>query len=249
MAGVLFAKFDLDYADHPKIERLSDPAFRAHVSMILYARKYLTDGVIPERYAKRFGTEVLSELQTNDEATPSLARNDAGEYLLHGFLDLQDSKEKVAERRQVNAENGKKGGRPRKTRSLSKSPSEKKAEEEEEAETDTPPKGGGARKRGTRLPEPFMLTNEMREWAVAEVPTVDVEASTRKFVDYWRAETGQKATKLDWIATWRNWLRRDADNKKPNRLTPMERAAQTAAAGMRVAGMNITSLDPKEITA
>lgn len=136
MAGRLFAKIDLDYADHPKIERLSDAAFRAHVSMILYARKYLTDGIIPARYAKRFGFDALSELLTNDEATPSLAVTEAGDYLLHGFLDLQESKAKVAERSQVNAENGKRGGRPPKTQSLSESVSETKAETETETETD-----------------------------------------------------------------------------------------------------------------
>ena len=248
MAGKLFAKLDLDYADHPKIERLSDAAFRAHVSMILYARKYLTDGKIPARYANRFGSETLSELLTNDEATPSLVRVESGEYELHGFLDLQESRAKVAERSQINAENGKKGGRPPKTRSVYESVSETKAETEEETDTSSSTKKRGAAKRGTRIPEPFILTHEMREWAAVEVPTVDADASTRRFVDYWRAESGTKATKLDWIATWRNWLRRDADSKKPNRLTPTERAQQTAAAGRQVAGRQVTSLDPKEIT-
>jgi len=247
MAGILFAKLDLDYADHPKIERLSDAAFRAHVSMILYARKYLTDGKIPARYAKRFGSETLSELLTNDEATPSLVRVESGDYELHGFLDLQESRAKVEKRSQANAENGKKGGRPPKTQSLSESVSETKAEIEIERDTSSSTKKRGAAKRGTRIPEPFMLTTEMRQWAVEEVPNVDADASTRRFVDYWRAESGAKATKIDWIATWRNWLRRDADNRKPNRLTPTERAQQTAAAGRQVAGRNITSLGTKEL--
>jgi hypothetical protein len=104
-----------------------------------------------------------------------------------------------------------------------------------------------ARTRGTRIPEPFMLTNDMREWAHREVPTVDVDASTRKFVDHWRAKAGRDATKVDWIATWRNWLRRDAENTT-RRLTPTQRAQQTAAAGRAVAGRQITSLEPKEIT-
>jgi len=34
------------------------------------------------------------------------------------------------------------------------------------------------------------------------------------FHDYWVAQTGQKAIKADWIATWRNWLRRDFGNGK-----------------------------------
>lgn len=69
----------------------------------------------------------------------------------------------------------------------------------------------GAAKRGTRLPEPFMLTAEMRQWAVGEAPSVDVDASTKKFVDYWRAVPGAKGVKIDWIATWRNWVRKQQD--------------------------------------
>lgn len=64
------------------------------------------------------------------------------------------------------------------------------------------------RKRGTRIPEPFMLTAEMKAWAVSDVPGLDVTAHTREFVDYWRAESGAKATKVDWLATWRNWMRK-----------------------------------------
>ena len=30
------------------------------------------------------------------------------------------------------------------------------------------------------------------------------------FTDYWNAKTGQDATKRDWDATWRNWIRRAA---------------------------------------
>lgn len=56
------------------------------------------------------------------------------------------------------------------------------------------------------------MTKAMREWAAAEVPRVDVDRSTRQFVDYWRAASGAKATKRDWIAAWRFWLRRDAES-------------------------------------
>lgn len=72
----------------------------------------------------------------------------------------------------------------------------------------TTPKGVD---RATRIPEPFIVTPEMRQWAVKEVPGVDVDKATRKFVDYWRAKSGKDAVKRDWVATWRNWLRRDAE--------------------------------------
>lgn len=68
-----------------------------------------------------------------------------------------------------------------------------------------------ATKKGTRIPEPFFVTAEMRQWAAEEVPSVDVSCETRKFCDYWRATPGAKGVKLDWVATWRNWLRSAAE--------------------------------------
>ena len=61
--------------------------------------------------------------------------------------------------------------------------------------------------RGTRLPEKFYVTKEMHEWHAVNTPSVDVRAETLKFVDYWRAMPGQRGVKLDWLATWRNWMR------------------------------------------
>lgn len=68
----------------------------------------------------------------------------------------------------------------------------------------------GSRKRSTRIPEPFMVTAEMKAWAAQEVPGVDLVAHTREFVDYWRGKSGKDATKADWVATWRNWIRKAA---------------------------------------
>ena len=60
--------------------------------------------------------------------------------------------------------------------------------------------------RGTRIPDPFLLTAAMREWATDRVPNIDLTTETEKFVNYYRALAGAKATKIDWIATWRNWM-------------------------------------------
>jgi hypothetical protein len=63
--------------------------------------------------------------------------------------------------------------------------------------------------RGTRIPDPFMLTPSMRTWAEEEQlsPIVDLNRETKKFVDYYRGVAGQKGLKRDWTATWRNWIR------------------------------------------
>lgn len=105
-----FARLSLDYADHPKIAGLSDAAFRAHVEMILYSRKYLTDGVIAKQIAKRLLPHVLDELLSNDDEAPSLVALDNGDYLLHGFCDMQETKAEVEAKRLVRAAAGRKGG-------------------------------------------------------------------------------------------------------------------------------------------
>lgn len=69
--------------------------------------------------------------------------------------------------------------------------------------------GGGegkSRKRPTRCPPQFEVSTEMARWAAdAGLPADRVIPETEKFLDYWRGNGG---TKLDWDATWRNWIRK-----------------------------------------
>lgn len=69
-------------------------------------------------------------------------------------------------------------------------------------------------KRGTRLPDDFTVTSEMRDWATAETPLVNIPDATNRFIDYWGAIPGQRGTKLDWTKTWRNWLRKDQEDQE-----------------------------------
>lgn len=63
-----------------------------------------------------------------------------------------------------------------------------------------------SKKKGRRLPDPFLLTAEMRQWAKERRPEIDPALETEKFANYWRAKTGKDATKLDWRLTWNNWI-------------------------------------------
>ena len=62
-------------------------------------------------------------------------------------------------------------------------------------------------KRGSRLSQDFCLPNEWNSWARNERPDLNVLQTFDKFKDYWIAQAGQKGVKLDWFATWRNWVR------------------------------------------
>lgn len=61
-------------------------------------------------------------------------------------------------------------------------------------------------KRGTRLPADWYPSPELIAWAKAEAPHVDGQRESEKFRNHWLAKAGQGATKLDWSATWRNWI-------------------------------------------
>ena len=100
-----------------------------------------------------------------------------------------------------------------------------------------------ARKRATRIPDNFTPSPEVIEAMRAECPRVDLEAENRKFVDYWTAKAGKDATKLDWDATWRNWIRRAKDSNVaqfPSRQSASERAQahlDTVAEAERLMGL------------
>src|SRR6186713_408890 len=70
------------------------------------------------------------------------------------------------------------------------------------------------RPRAMRIPIPFEVDDAMVEWADTELPRFDWERETPKFVDYWKAKSGAQATKVDWPATWRNWMRRASEGMR-----------------------------------
>lgn len=89
-----------------------------------------------------------------------------------------------------------------------------------------------ATKTGTRIPADFAVTPEMRDWAKANTPHVDVDAELPKFIDYWTAKSGRDATKLDWPATWRNWMRNAAERtgtRGPAKIHAFDQAKSVVA--------------------
>lgn len=80
-------------------------------------------------------------------------------------------------------------------------------------------------KIATRIPNDFQITDEMRQWADEKVPDLDIDFHTEMFCDYWRSR-GRDATKLDWVAAWRNWLRKTYEDRKPRNATPRLSNAQ-----------------------
>jgi len=61
--------------------------------------------------------------------------------------------------------------------------------------------------RGSRLQADFCLTDDWKEFCRAERSDLDPQKVFDGFKDYWIAKPGQQGVKLDWFATWRNWVR------------------------------------------
>jgi len=75
--------------------------------------------------------------------------------------------------------------------------------------------------RGSRLSY-SQIVEEWVDWAILERPELTatkVHSIYEQFYDYWKAQPGSKGIKLDWFATWRNWVRRDKSFARVERLS------------------------------
>ncbi|OFJ47861.1 hypothetical protein BA896_001450 [Janthinobacterium lividum] len=75
-----------------------------------------------------------------------------------------------------------------------------------------------AKATASRLPADWAASAEDIEFCKAERPELVPAQTEQRFRDYWIAQPGVKGRKVDWPATWRNWVRN-------------ERAPHGAAAG------------------
>lgn len=256
----LYMTFPIDFWMHPKIEPLSDAAFRVFVEMNGYSRMQLLDGRIPRTYADRkWRKRALGELCANHPERPSLTV-DGDDYVIWNYAEHQSTAADIEDLRAKRAAAGSKGGRSKALASATAKAKQPLAngeqiltETETETETEELPDGSSqvAAKRpstrGTRIADPFVVTAEMRAWAATRTPHVDVNASTEVFVNYWRAKAGRDASKVDWFATWQNWLIRDEQNAATSSARQLTRTEQNMTVVERIAARE--AAEQREITA
>ena len=63
------------------------------------------------------------------------------------------------------------------------------------------------KQRGSRLPQDFMLSKEWSDFCTQQRPDLNLQNTFDSFKDFWVAKAGSGGVKLDWLATWRNWVR------------------------------------------
>lgn len=93
-------------------------------------------------------------------------------------------------------------------------------ERETEKETETEKKRGT---KGSRLSADFVLPEEWIAFCQQERQDLNPYKVFDGFKDYWVAKAGAQGVKLDWLATWRNWVR----NQRQERPNPADIAKVT----------------------
>lgn len=140
-------------------------------------------------------------------------------------------------------EDGKRGGNPalKPEPTGGVNPSDKGGaytlEAEAEAEERTPLSGGSAPRSAAPPPRPANGCRLAPDWQPDE-PGYEgaTPATLARFRDHWLAQPGAKGRKADWQATWRNWCRRDAEQRstqpkpKLHTLPPAEQDRRILAA-------------------
>lgn len=128
-------------------------------------------------------------------------------------------------RADIARENGNRGGRPQKPKP---NPEETHPVSGEKLTNNQEPITKEREPRtGARLPDDWMPSAEDR--AFAEQLGLNPNAVAPSFKDYWRGVAGAKGRKADWPGTWRNWCRREAENRQ-NTDKMRTKPGQTGAA-------------------
>jgi hypothetical protein len=71
-----------------------------------------------------------------------------------------------------------------------------------------------ASQRGSRLATNWILPDDWEYWANKERPDLNAKQVAEQFRDFWCAKPGKDGVKLDWQATWRNWVRNQKSPKQ-----------------------------------
>lgn len=220
-----YAKFDVGYLGNPKIAPLLEHHPRAillHSWGILYSKQHGTDGVIPFRLGMReLWIDRCSEQCYGHCGTQCSPQCDLGllvqsglfeilddsKAVVHDYLEHQDSSESIKKA----SDKAKRAAEARWGKAKEDAPSNATSNAGSNAKERRGEDNSGPRKRGTRIPDNFEVTEHMREWATKNAPFIDLDRETANFSDFWSGKSGADATKIDWLATWRKWMRTASD--------------------------------------
>lgn len=79
--------------------------------------------------------------------------------------------------------------------------------------------------RATRMTHDMKLPDDWLQWCQSNRADLDPVVTFAAFRDYWIARPGAGGCKLDWFATWRNWVRTQRSNvgrKAPGKFADID---------------------------
>jgi hypothetical protein len=76
------------------------------------------------------------------------------------------------------------------------------------------PRKASPKARGSRIAPDWSPSPDDRQSARSEgMPESEIDRTAAKFRDFWTGKAGASGVKLDWAATWRNWVRADCEKR------------------------------------
>lgn len=208
-----------DFYDHPAHAGNGLAAWGLWAWSLAWSNRNLRDGLIP--------WPVVERMDPDGKASGALLKS--GRWIkrddcveVHDYLEYQPSAEQIREKRAKERErwlrradsNGASTDTPPQLRA-EPPPTPRVSQPQPQSLSNDRELGGAkapTRTRGTRIPERFVVTDEMAEWAATNHPRVVIDYQTQKFVDHFKAKAGQDAVAVDWVRRWKNWIR-TADEK------------------------------------
>ena len=222
-----WAKLDDQYTDHPKVVAAGPMAELLDIRGIVHCARYETDGHIQAAQLPRIAIGITSPKKQAAKLV------EVGRWIevedgwqVHDFLEYHPSKAKKdeeraeARERMANARKNKAKGSqgssgdvrpntPENSAGTSGNPDPAPPVVPNGTRESTSPKGSD---RASRLPDGWKPDPEP-ELVKAIGGDVAARRELEKFRDYWVAQPGAKGRKVDWQATWRNWLRRAGEGR------------------------------------
>ena len=106
-------RIDVLIMEHPKVDGLSDKAFRELIALWCYCARQRSDGIVAGPRWKRVAPKIRRELADAVLAEPVIDGDDSAGVTMHGYLEHQRSREEIDELAVKRAEAGRKGAEKR----------------------------------------------------------------------------------------------------------------------------------------